>query len=249
MKVSVQVKDGWVHFSIAIDALKELLLHDDGPDFQSFLVGPSNTVASTFSQTVARNPGKTYPSFYIYGLPGTGKSHLIGAISKQIMNRSPDSLIRVIYGDQCMAEEMQSWLLSDVLVVEDVHQLSDRMRSQRELATVVLEYMKQGKQLIFTSRLPARELVGIDPRLRSFLSAALPVEIHYPDNQLRTALVRKFAKELDLELSDEVVCFLAENCRGNAREIKGCLIKLNAVKELLGIEFTLETVKEHLRFS
>src|SRR5690606_11489892 len=94
-----------------------------------------------------------------------------------------------------------------------------------------------------------KEIDGIEDRIRTRLSSALPVEIQQPDLETRIAILKKKAIEKDVYLSDDVVNLVAKCVKSNIRELEGCLIKLGAVTSILKVDIDLEVAKEHLKLN
>jgi chromosomal replication initiator protein len=235
---------------------------DSQKTFSNFVIGPSNNIAHALAMAVAKDPGKTYPALYIYGNSGLGKTHLIHAIANNVQNNRPGMRICMTSANRFMNEMIQAMQSNqhldfrrkytektDVLIIDDIHELKNRTGTQNEFFHIFNELMDRGKQLIFTSDKPPKEIDGIEERIRTRLSSALPVEIQQPDLETRIAILKKKAIEKDIYLDDEVVTLIAKCIKSNIRELEGCLIKLGAVTSILKVDIDLELAKEHLNLS
>jgi chromosomal replication initiator protein len=138
---------------------------------------------------------------------------------------------------------------TDVLIIDDIHELKNRTGTQDQFFHIFNELMERGKQLVFTSDKPPKEIDGIEDRIRTRLSSALPVEVQQPDLETRIAILKKKAIEKDIYLSDDVVNLIARCVKSNIRELEGCLIKLGAVTSILKVDIDLEVAKEHLNLN
>jgi chromosomal replication initiator protein len=230
--------------------------------FENFVIGPSNNIAHALSMAVAKEPGKTYPALYVYGNSGLGKTHLIHAIANYIQSHKPSMRITMTSANRFMDEMINSMKnqkqsefkqkyieKTDVLIIDDIHELKDRTGTQNQFFTVFNELMDRGKQLVFTSDKPPKEIDGIEERIRTRLSSALPVEVQQPDLETRIAILKRKAVERDIYLGDDVVNLIAKCVKSNIRELEGCLVKLGAVTSLLKVDIDLEVAKEHLKLS
>lgn len=235
---------------------------DTQKTFNNFIIGPSNNIAHALSMAVAKDPGKTYPALYIYGNSGLGKTHLIHAIANSVQNQKPSTRICMTSANRFMSEMVQAMQANqlmdfrrkytektDVLIIDDIHELKNRSGTQNEFFHIFNELIERGKQLVFTSDKPPKEIDGIEDRIRTRLSSALPVEIQQPDLETRIAILKKKAIEKDIYLSDDVVNLIAKCVKSNIRELEGCLIKLGAVTSILKVDIDLEVAKEHLNLS
>ncbi len=235
---------------------------DTNKTFENFIVGTSNNIAHALSMAVAKDPGKTYPALYVYGNSGLGKTHLVHAIANSIQNNKPSMRICITSANKFMNEMIQ--LIqdkkfqefrqkyvekTDVLIIDDIHELKNRSGTQDQFFHIFNELMERGKQLVFTSDKPPKEIDGIEDRIRTRLSSALPVEVQQPDLETRIAILKKKAIEKDIYLSDDVVTLIAKCVKSNIRELEGCLIKLGAVTSILKVDIDLEVAKEHLNLN
>lgn len=230
--------------------------------FNNFIIGPSNNIAHALSLAVAKDPGKAYPALYIYGNSGLGKTHLIHAIANFLQSNKPSMRICLTSANRFMNEMVESIKKNqtfdfkkqytentDILIIDDIHELKNKTATQEMFFHIFNELISKGKQLVFTSDKTPKEIDGIEDRIRTRLSSALPVEIQQPDLETRIAILKKKAVEKDVYLSDDVVNLVAKCVKSNIRELEGCLIKLGAVTSILKVDIDLEVAKEHLKLN
>lgn len=229
-------------------------------NFNNFIVGASNNIAHALALAVAKEPGKAYPALYIYGNSGLGKTHLIHAIANHLISNKPGMRICLTSANRFMNEMVDSIKKNqsfdfkkqyientDVLIIDDIHELKNKTATQEMFFHIFNELIAKGKQLVFTSDKTPKEIDGIEDRIRTRLSSALPVEIQQPDLETRIAILKKKAIEKDVYLSDDVVNLVAKCVKNNIRELEGCLIKLGAITSILKVDIDLEVAKEHLK--
>ena len=137
----------------------------------------------------------------------------------------------------------------DVLMIDDIHELENKHGTQNEFFHIFNELHNKGKQLIFTSDKPPKEIDGIAERIRTRLQWGLVIDIQKPDFETRMAILKKKAYELDLFLPDEIISTIANNIKTSIRELEGSLIKLSAYSEVMKVDIDLEMVKELLTLS
>src|SRR5690606_6325294 len=107
---------------------------------------------------------------------------------------------------------------TDLLIIDDIHELKNKTTTQEMFFHIFNELIDQGKQLVFTSDKTPKEIDGIEDRIRTRLSQALPVEIQQPDLETRIAILKKKALEKDLYLDDEVVDLIAKCVKTRSEE-------------------------------
>lgn len=232
---------------------------DSNKTFENYIIGPSNNMAQAFAISVAKDPGKVYPQLYLYGNSGLGKTHLLHAICNFIIQSKPHLKICVTTANAFMSEMILSIQdkkdaqfrrkytdLVDILIIDDIHELQNKQRTQNEFFHIFNELQSKGKQLIFTSDKPPKEIEGIEERIKTRLSSALLIEVQQPDLETRIAILRKKALERDIYLDDDVLNLIATCVKSNIRELEGSLIKLGAYSDLMKVDVDLEIAKEQL---
>lgn len=132
----------------------------------------------------------------------------------------------------------------DILLVEDVHALTGKKKTQEELNDILDILIKSGKRVILTANRAPRELVGIDNEFRSRMTSGLVTAIKAPDINTRYRIVEKKALTQQLVLDEELVSYLANNVRGDIRKIESALIAVRAKARLLGGHVDLDLIRE-----
>ncbi len=234
---------------------------DDSKTFDSFVIGPSNRHAHASAQAVAQNPGNKgqYSSLYIHSNSGLGKSHLLHAVCNQIRDSYPTLAICFTTGRAFMEELVEHTRhntihefrkkyseMIDVLIIDDIHEISNKQGTQDEFFHAFNELHNKGKQLIFTSDRKPKEIDGISERIKTRLSWGLVVDIQPPDIETRMAILKRKAQEIDLFTSDEIINYIASHIKNNIRELEGSLIRLKAYSEIQKTEIEIELAKEIL---
>lgn len=227
--------------------------------FERFICGTSNRLAYTAARSVAEQPGQTrFNPLLIYGGIGLGKTHLVQAIHNHLAQRRLP--LRLVYVSseyfttgyitalqQHHAHEFTAFYTSaDVLIIDDIQFLGGKEKTQQHFFHIFNTLYQAGKQLIFTSDKPPRELTDVDERLVSRFQWGLVAEIQPPEYELRLDILRRKSADEGLEVPEEVLQYLAQHITTNIRELEGCLIHLLAKAMLDRCEITLELAQEAL---
>ncbi|GEM_PF-6052 len=228
--------------------------------FDTFIRGESNKLAYAAAMAVANNPGGTrYNPLVLYGNVGLGKTHLIQAIGGAAMQKFPTARVLYTSSDKFTVDfvdaiqngqinEFQSFYRSiDILIIDDVQFFAGKEKTQDIFFHSFNALRELGKQIILTCDRPPKELKDIDDRLLNRLQWGLTADIGAPDLETRIAILRHKAIADGIDLSPEVIEFIATNVTSNIRELEGCLISLLAMSSLEGREPTLELAREVLR--
>ena len=223
--------------------------------FDNFIVGSSNKFAHAACIAVADRPAQAYNPLFIYGPSGLGKTHLLYAITNELKKKIHN--IRVIYikgedftnqmidsmSRQAMTEFRDKYRSCDVLLIDDIHFIAGKTSTQEEFFNTFNALHEAGKQIIMTSDRPPREIKTLEERLRTRFEWGLIADIQPPDLELRTAIIKKKADQVNVSIPDDVLAFLAENLRSNIRQIEGAIKKLGAKSFLTGRRVTMELAR------
>ncbi len=203
--------------------------------FENFVPGPGNQLAYAAALAVSNQPGQAYNPLFIHGGVGLGKTHLLQAICQTIMLAHPDMRICYLSCDaftnqfmDCVQKGMMDQFRHryrhvDLLVVDDIHFLADRERTQEEFFHTFNELHQARKQIVISSDAPPSEIPQLEERLVSRFQWGLVANVTKPDYETRMAIVRAKAKLRGLEITDDVTAYIASKIDSNARELEGAL--------------------------
>ena len=228
-------------------------------NFENFVVGPSNSFACAASLAVAEQPSSAYNPLFIYGSVGLGKTHLMNAIGNYIIAADPmknvlltssetftNELIDAIVKKKGTSELRNRMRNVDVLMVDDIQFLSKTKTAQEEFFHSFNDLYSKGKQIIISSDRPPKDIPTIEERLRSRFEWGLIVDIQKPDYETRVAILRKKADEEGIDVSYDVIDYIASRVESNIRELEGTLTRLSAQCQLMGTPITLECAQDSL---
>jgi chromosomal replication initiator protein len=204
--------------------------------FENFVVGSNNELAFAAAQGVVSNLGTKFNPLFIYGGVGLGKTHLLQAIGNEVL-RKYNNTKKVRYAtteqftnelinalkNQTIDEFRQKFREIDVLILDDVHFLSGKNKSQEELFHTFNELYNSSKQIVFSSDRAPRMIPDIEERLQSRFEGGLVVDITPPDFETRLAILRLKNQEKNYFLPDFALEIIAEKITKNIRELEGAL--------------------------
>ena len=227
--------------------------------FNSFVVGACNQFAHAAAKSVATNPSRSYNPLFLYGGVGMGKTHLMHAIGRQLMDEC--GAMRIIYTSSerfmnemiaCIRTERmpqfhQRYREADVLLIDDIQLLGNKERTQEEFFHTFNELHDHQKQIVISSDSPPKDIPGLLERLRSRFEWGLMADIQPPDLETKMAILDKKAEMEGVELPDDVRTFMASKTKSNVRELEGALIKLIAYSSLTGTPINLQMAQQVLK--
>lgn len=209
--------------------------------FNNFFEGNSNKLARTAAMAVAANPAKTaFNPLFIHGASGVGKTHLCHAIGSEILRQFPDKkvlylsahLFRVQFTDASRFNTVNDFINFyqgiDVLILDDIQEFSGLEKTQNTYFHIFNHLHQNNKQLIMTSDCPPTELQGIEDRLLTRFRWGLTTQLDRPDFELRKAILENKIKSDGLNISQEVIDYIADNVTENVRDLEGIVVSLMA---------------------
>lgn len=131
----------------------------------------------------------------------------------------------------------------DVLILDDIHLLASKKKTQLEFLHTFNSLMERGRQIIVASDTAPKDLQELQPSLVGRLLSGLVARIRKPDYETRLRIVQQRAQRLDSRLDPQVFEFLAEWLRGNVRELIGALMQLDVHARVRGEQLDLETAE------
>ena len=224
--------------------------------FETFVVGPSNSLAYAAACAVAQKPGDLYNPLFIYGGSGLGKTHLLHAIGNAIQAQNTKALVLYQTADRFVSEFINAirfdkierfqkkYQLVDVLLIDDIQFISNKETTQEAFFHIFNSLYDARKQIVFSSDTFPQNINGIAERLRSRLSSGMIADIHQPCIEVKTAILKRKAEVSGELLSDEVAHFLASHVTSNIRELEGALIRVIAFAHLTKEPISLALVQK-----
>jgi chromosomal replication initiator protein len=228
--------------------------------FENFVVGSCNQFAHAAARAVASLPARSYNPLFIYGGVGMGKTHLMHAIGRELLDQFPTMRIAYTSGERFM-NDMVSCLRSnrmplfhrhyrsaDVLLLDDVHILGGKERTQEEFFHTFNELYEHQKQIVISSDSTPKDIPGLVERLRSRFEWGLMVDVQPPDLETKMAILDKKAELEGVTLPEDVRIYIATKTKSNVRELEGALIKLTAFASVTRTEITLSMAQQVLKY-
>ena len=223
--------------------------------FDNFIVGNTNKFAHAACFAVANHPATNYNPLFIYGHSGLGKTHLMCAIINQMKKNNPDVRITYTKGEDftnqmisCLANKSMDefrdrFRKCDALLIDDIQFIAGKLSIQEEFFHTFNALFEEKKQIILTSDRPPRDIKLLEDRLKSRFEWGLLADIEPPDLELRVAIIKNKAEQVNVEIPDDVLNFLGENLRSNIRQIEGAIKKLGAMSFLSGRAITMDVAR------
>ncbi len=208
--------------------------------FDEFVVGKNNNFAYSAAKAVAENPGYAFNPLFIYGESGMGKTHLMQAVGNFVVNEGRNCSIYYTTSESFTNEMIESirgnkmpgfrakFRKVDLLLVDDIHFLSRKEGTQEEFFHTFNALFENKKQIVLTSDRPPKDIPDLEKRLVTRFESGLLADLKNPDFETRVAILRKKAEPENIELSDNLINFIADKITSSVRALEGSLIRIMA---------------------
>jgi len=202
--------------------------------FATFAVGTSNQLAVNVAREVIEEPGRRYNPLVLIGRSGVGKSHLLNALGLELAGQ-PGAIVACLstqaFIDELIAaidgNRMEWWRAryrrATALLLDDIHLLVGKDRTQEELFNLFNLFQDLERQLVFTSPVHPKQLQGVEQRIVSRLEGGLVVEITEPDRDLRRAVVHRALGAQEVPEDPALIDYLADRPADSVRSLIGLL--------------------------
>ena len=230
-------------------------------NFDSFVKGNSNDVALSYSKKVCEHISR-YNPLYICGGVGLGKTHLLNAIGLELQN---DTNVMFISAERFMYHFIKSikkndmvnfkdfFRKSSVFIIDDIQFISGKESLQEEFFHTFNSLLEKGSQIVISADRAPTKLDRIQDRIKSRLSGGLVVDIDAPDIELKIKIIRKKIEEIqnqfkeNINLSEEVVTYIANESKTSIRELIGVLNRVVAFSRVHNKILTTSDCKNILK--
>ena len=230
-------------------------------NFNSFIKGKSNDIALSYSKKVCEHISR-YNPLYICGGVGLGKTHLLNAIGLELQN---DNNVMFISAERFMYHFIKSikkndmvnfkdfFRKSSVFIIDDIQFISGKESLQEEFFHTFNSLMEKGSQIIISADRSPAKLDRVQDRIKSRLAGGLVVDIDVPDLELKIKIIKKKIEEIksqfkeNINLSEEVINYIASESKTNIRELIGVLNRLVAFSRVHNKDLTISDCKNILK--
>ena len=225
--------------------------------FGNYCSSMSNKLAVSIGQAIAEHPEmKTYNPLFVFGSTGVGKTHLLQAIGIQLKENNPR--MRVLYVSSRVFESQYTTAVAqkkindfinfyqsiDVLLLDDIQFFAGKPGTQNTFFHIFNHLHQHQRQLVMSSDCRPSDLDGMEPRLISRFKWGMTVELQKPDYELRRKFLSMKAAQDGLNISSDVLDYIATNVCESVRELEGIMVSLLAHATMLGQDITIDLARE-----
>ena len=230
-------------------------------NFNNFIQGKSNDIALSYSKKVCEHLSR-YNPLYICGGVGLGKTHLLNAIGLELQD---DNNVMFISAERFMYHFIKSikkndmvnfkdfFRKSSVFIIDDIQFIRGKESLQEEFFHTFNSLMDKGSQIIISADRTPMKLDRVQDRIKSRLAGGLVVDIDTPDLELKIKIIKNKIQNIqsqfkeNIDLSDDVINFIAHESKTNIREVIGILNRLIAFSRVHNKVLTISDCKSILK--
>ncbi len=231
--------------------------HRHAPRLESFVVGPSNRMAFAAVELAASRPGQMSP-LVLHGPSGSGKTHLLEALCTHFRERHPKASAVFLSAEQFTTGFLQALhgsglpgfrrtcRTADLLVIDDLQFFVGKRATIMEVQHTIEALQRLGRQIVFACDREPESITDLGVDLLTRLRGGMTARMLPPDEDVRRGIVRAIAARRGLDVSDDVVHYVACHMARHARELTGAMNRLEATSHMLGVPITLGMAEEAL---
>jgi chromosomal replication initiation ATPase DnaA len=208
----------------------------------SLVESTGNRVAIQAAQAVIAQPAQKYNPLVLVGGSGVGKTHLLNGIGNALVANGlrtvacvsaeafTGELIEAIDRD-AVAQWRKRYRRVEAFLLDDVHLVAEKGRSQDELFLLFNQFLESGRQMVFTSAVALPQLAGVEPRLLTRLEGGLVAELPVTDREIRQRVIERILGEKVERPDPEVAAYLAGRPADSVRAVHGLVQRVLSAAE------------------
>jgi chromosomal replication initiator protein len=230
--------------------------------FDSFVVYEDSRFAYQAGLSVAQSERALFNPLFLYGKSGVGKTHLLQAIGHEVLHQDSSTNVVYVTGEQFANEFIDAsrtqngqsftklrrkYRKADVLLVDDVQFISGKEKTVEEFLHTFDELFHAHKTIVICADAAACDISNLDPRLAARLESGLTVELNLPDDNARLEILRSKRDRAGMNVSDEILEFLASRIQKSVRRLEGALLRVATFTSLSGDMPDIAKIEQLLR--
>lgn len=221
--------------------------------FNNYCCSESNKIAVSIGESICQFPERNqFNPLFVFGPTGVGKTHLIQAIGAAIKDKQPDNRVLYVTARLFMSQYTTAVTNSQTnmffnfyqsihtLIVDDVQDFDGKKSTQNTFYHIFNHlYLNNRRIILSCDRAPA-EMEGFEERLLGRFKCGMSVSLEKPDVNLRKAVLSLKARQEGIDLSEEIINYIAENVTESIRELEGVMVSLVAHAAILNRPISLD---------
>ena len=204
-------------------------------DLSDFVCGPQTELALAAARQLSGGQQIPFNPLYVCGPVGSGKTHLLEGICRQLKRTHPTANIVLItaeafanYFTQALRDHSlpgfrQRFRGVDALIVDNIEFFESKRVFQEEFLHTFTDLADHGRPIVLSGTRHPRLLTKLSDELVSRFQSGLVCRLETPDLATRMKIVEVKAARLSGEFAPEALEYIAQRFQGSVRELEGAL--------------------------
>jgi chromosomal replication initiator protein len=210
-----------------------------------FLEGAFNRTAFQCAKLFGQGTDRQVSTLVFLAGVGMGKTYLLAETGNLILKQDPLCRVRYTHSESFTNEMVLSFKNNtvrefkkkyqeetDVLLFDDVHNLTNRLRTQEQLLHIFNEITARGGRVAFSSAVPPQRLSGFIEPLKSRLLSGMIGEVRPLTFDEKVNLLGQVSYQMQMAVDPEVLRTLADKGQRDIRELIGSFIRLHVQAQI-----------------
>ena len=227
-------------------------------ELSDFVSGPQTELALTAARQLASGQQVPFNPLYLCGPVGSGKTHLLEGICRQLKRSQPASNVVLItaeafanYFTQALRDHTlpgfrQRFRGVDALIVDNVEFFESKRVFQEEFLHTFADLADHGRPIVLSGTRHPRLLTKLSDELVSRFQSGLVCRLDVPDLSTRLKIVEIKAARLSGEFAPDALQYIAQRFQGSVRELEGALNCLQTYHSMTRKRVTQAAAREVL---
>ncbi len=227
-------------------------------NFSNFVISDGSRFAFDAARNFCSQNEASCQSLFLFGQKNLGKTHLLLSIGNLTAERG----IRALYikgadfcdkmgdGESSQSQQTLKKLMDvDYFLLDDVEALASSVAAQEKLYHIYNTVIEKGGKVAFASYFSPDKIKNAENYLTSRFQWGMLVEIKPIDDITTAKIIHKLAKDIDLNLPENIIDFLLSRIPRDFISIQNAVTVLNQESYAQKKKVTLPLVKKALKIS
>jgi chromosomal replication initiator protein len=205
--------------------------------FSNYVVSESSRFAFEAAKNICSQTEVSYQTLYLFGGANLGKTHLLMSIGNHVAGHLPGQTALYIQGaefaqkmgegDSSAVQAVKRMEKVDVLLMDDVDQISGKKPAQEKLYYVYNALIEKQKKIVFAASVSPDKLSDTESYLKSRFQWGMTAELKPIDDASMIKIISKLGNDIDLALPEPIIEFLMNRIPRDFNSVKNAVEKIN----------------------
>lgn len=227
-------------------------------NFSNFVISDGSRFAFYAARNLCSQSETPYQSLFLFGQKNLGKTHLLLSIgnlaaekgTRAMYIKGTDFCDKIGDGESSQSQQTLKKLMDvDYFLLDDVEALTSSVAAQEKLYHIYNTVIEKGGKVAFASYFSPDKIKNAENYLTSRFQWGMLAEIKPIDDTTTAKIIHKLAKDIDLNLPENIIDFLLSRIPRDFISIQNTVSVLNRESYVQKKKVTLPLVKKALKIS